>query len=189
MDATAIAEALKPGLPDGAVEPFAAADGMPTIYVAREHVVAACRALRDQPALRFAVFADMTGVDWLPREPRFEVVFHLVSLGVAGFGPSPQRLRVKVRVPGADAVMPTLSGIWPAANWAEREVWDLFGIRFEGHPDLRRILMPDDWDGHPARKDYPVQIKMTPKVYEPLQLSPEEFAANISADRQRVRER
>ena len=72
-------------------------------------------------------------------------------------------------------------------NWAEREVWDLFGIEFDGHPNLRRLLMPDDWDGFPARKDYPVQIKMTPKIYEPLQLTPEEFAANVRGDHERAR--
>jgi NADH-quinone oxidoreductase subunit C len=192
MDATAITKALKgiPGLPDGAVDDaaFAAADGMPTLYVAREHVVEVCRALRDDPSLQFAFFADMTGVDWLPREPRFEVVFHLVSLGIAGFGTEPKRLRVKVRVPGDDPVMPTLCGIWKAANWAEREVFDLFGITFAGHPDMRRILMPDDWEGHPGRKDYPVQIKKPYKVFEPLQLTPEEFVENVQATRERARQ-
>ena len=183
MDSTAIAESLRGTVPDGSVEPFAAADGMPTIYVAREHVVAVCRELRDRPALRFAFFADVTAVDWMPAEPRFEVVVHLASFGVAGFGEAPKRLRVKVRVPGDRPVMPTLSRVWPAANWGEREVFDLFGIEFEGHPDLRRVLMPEDWDGYPARKDYPVQITMTPKVYEPLQVSAEEFAANVKAAR------
>ena len=90
---------------------------------------------------------------------------------------------MKVRVPGDDPHVPTLSGVWPVANWLEREVWDLFGLVFDGHPDLRRLLMPEDWEGHPLRKDYPVQIRMTARASEPLQLSPEQFAANIAAAR------
>jgi NADH-quinone oxidoreductase subunit C len=187
MNTEHIIEALRGAAPAGAVEAAAAGDGMPAIYVAREFVADVAFALRDLPSLQFAFAPDITAIDYLPREPRFEVMFHLVSLGVAGFGDTPKRLRVKVRVPGADPRMPTLSGVWKSMNWGEREVYDLFGIRFDGHPDLRRILMPDDWEGHPARKDYPVQIKMAPKVYEPLQLTPEQFAANLRADRDRAR--
>jgi NADH-quinone oxidoreductase subunit C len=187
MDSNAIINALTGIVPDGSVEPAPAADGMPAIYIAREHLVVVCQALRDAPSLRFAFVPDITAVDYMPREPRFEVVLHLASLGVAGFGDTPKRLRAKVRVPGNDARLPTLSGVWPAMNWAEREVWDMFGIVFDGHPDLRRLLMPEDWEGFPARKDYPVQIKMTPKMYEPLQLTPAEFAANLQADRDRAR--
>jgi NADH:ubiquinone oxidoreductase subunit C len=106
---------------------------------------------------------------------------------VPGFGDVPKRLRVKVRVPGGDPRMPTLSGVWKAMNWGEREVYDLFGIQFDGHPDLRRILMPDDWEGHPARKDYPVQIQMKPKVYEPLQVTAQQFAQNMQANLDRAR--
>jgi NADH-quinone oxidoreductase subunit C len=179
MTSQAITDALKGSYPDGTIEPVAAADGMPTIYVAREHIVDVCRELRDRPELRYAFAVDMTAADYMPREPRFEVVVHLASLGVAGFGETPKRLRIKIRVPGHEPVVPTLSNVWPAMGWAEREVWDLFGILFDGNPDSRRILMPEDWEGHPARKDYPVQIKMTPKVYEPLQLSPQEFASNV----------
>ena len=76
-----------------------------------------------------------------------------------------------------------MSGIWPAANWLEREVWDLFGIVFDGHPDPRRLLMPEDWEGYPLRKDYPVQIQMTPRTTEPLQVTEEEFRANVEKDR------
>ena len=173
--------------PTASVEAAPAADGMPAIFVAREHAAEVCTALRDLPALQFAFAPDMTAADFLPREPRFEVVVHLVSLGIAGFGDTPKRLRVKFRVPGNDPRMPTISGVWKAMNWAEREVYDMFGIHFDGHPDLRRILMPDDWEGHPARKDYPVQIRMTPKVYEPMQLTAEEFAANMQGNLNRAK--
>jgi NADH-quinone oxidoreductase subunit C len=181
-----ILDALRGSVPDGSAEAAPAADGMPAIYVTREQAPAVCLVLRDR--LGFVFAADITAVDYMPREPRFEVIVHLVSLGVAGFGETPKRLRVKVRVPGTDAHMPTLSGVWKAMNWGEREVYDMFGIHFDGHPDLRRILMPDDWEGHPARKDYPVQIKMTPKVYEPMQLTAEQFAANLQANRDRARQ-
>jgi NADH-quinone oxidoreductase subunit C len=93
------------------------------------------------------------------------------------------RLRVKVRLDGNAAHVQTVSGVWPAANWLEREVWDLFGIAFDGHPDPRRLLMPEDWDGYPLRKDYPVQIRMTPHSSQPLQVTEQEFRANLERDR------
>src|SRR5258708_17564574 len=186
MNSHQIVDALRGVAPDGAIEVAPAADGMPAIAVAREHVAEVCLALRDRPGLEFSFACDITGVDYLPREPRFEVMMHLVSLGVPPYGDTPKRLRVKVRVPGTDPRMPTVSGVWKAMNWGEREVYDLFGIHFDGHPDLRRILMPDDWDGHPARKDYPVQINMKAKMYEPLQVTAQEFAANLQADRDRA---
>ena len=173
---------LKTHLPAGSFEPADSRDGMPTIYVAREQLVDVCRALRDTPELRFALLADLVPVDYLPREPRYELSYLLVSLGVGGFGSVPRRLRVRVRVPGADARVPSVAGIWPVANWAEREAYDFFGIVFDGHPDLRRILMPEDWDGFPLRKDYPVQIKQPVKTYEPLQVTQEQFVANSSGD-------
>ena len=187
MTGDEIVEALRGSVPEGAVEPYAAADGMPAIYVAREHLTEVAFALRDLPALQFAIALDVTGIDFLPREPRFEVMFHLAALGVPGFGDTPKRLRMKVRVPGNDPRLPSVSAVWKSMNWGEREVYDLFGIHFDGHPDLRRILMPEDWEGYPARKDYPVQIKMAPKVYEPLQLTPEQFAANLRNNRDRAR--
>jgi NADH-quinone oxidoreductase subunit C len=154
----------------------------PTVHVGPDDLVAVVRALRDTSGLAFTFLADLTAVDWWPREPRFEVVYHLAS-----FDP-PARLRLKVRVPGSAPRVPTLKTLWLSADWLEREVWDLFGIEFDGHGDLRRLLMPDDWDGHPLRKDYPVQVKVPVQVGEPLQVSEEEFRANIERDR-RTRER
>ena len=88
-----------------------------------------------------------------------------------------------MRLHGQDAHIASATPIWPGANWLEREVWDLFGIAFDGHPDPRRLLMPEDWDGHPLRKDYPVQIRMTPRSSEALQMTAEEFRANVQKDR------
>ncbi len=110
---------------------------------------------RDDPELRFDVLMDLTAVDYLRfpgREdgPRFEVVYHLLSL------PANHRLRLKVPVEEDDPVVPSAVPLWPIANWLEREVWDMFGIRFEGHPDLRRLLLYEEFVGHPLRKDYPV---------------------------------
>ena len=178
---------LQQHLPEGSFEPAHSADGMPTIYIPREQMVETLRALRDTPALRYAFLSDICGVDYMPREPRFEVIYLLASLGADGFGDAPKRLRVKVRVPGHDPRVPTIHQLWKAANWAERELYDMFGIVVDGHPDLRRILMPEDWDGYPMRRDYPVQIKMPVKTYEPLQVSEEEFVANIEESRARSR--
>jgi NADH-quinone oxidoreductase subunit C len=187
MESDAIINILSRTVPASGLESVAAGDGMPTIYVALDQLVVTCRALRDTPELRFAFLADLLPVDYLPREPRFEIVYLLASLGTAGFGETAKRLRVKVRVPGANPTAPSVSSIWPAAAWSEREAFDLFGIHFPDHPDLRRILLPDDWEGYPLRKDYPVQIKQPVKTYEPLQVSQEQFVANIEATRDRAR--
>lgn len=175
IDAPALLDTLNALVPGAGVEAGRSVD-VPTIYVPGASLVAACRALRDEPSLRFDFLADVIGVDFLPREPRYEVVYHLVSLSHR------HRLRVKVRVPDGGSV-PTVQGVWPAANWHEREVWDMFGIFIEGHPDLRRILMAEDWEGHPLRKDYPVQIRKTPQTYEPLEVTEQEFRANLERDR------
>ena len=180
-------DALEKHLPSGSFEAAPSADGMPTVYVPREMLVETMTALRDTPELRLAFLADIVGVDYFPREPRFEVVYLLASLGTGAYGESVKRLRVKVRVPSQNPSVPTLMGLWLAANWAERELWDMFGIHVEGHPDLRRILMPEDWEGFPGRRDYPVQIKQPVKTYEPLEVTEEEFVANIEASRDRSR--
>ena len=174
-------ELLQQNLPNGSFQAVPSNDGMTTIFVEREQLVETMRALRDGLNLKF--LADMVAVDYLPREPRFEIVYLLASITDA----QPRRLRVKVRVPGADPSVPTLTGLWKMADWAERELWDMFGIRVDGHKDLRRILMPEDWEGFPQRRDYPVQIKQPVKTYEPLQVSEEEFVANIEASRDRSR--
>src|SRR5271155_65148 len=125
--------------------------GETTVLVPREHLRRAGEFLASEPSLRFSFLSDITTVDRFPLEPRFEVNYHLLSLDRR------ERLRLKVRVTGSEAAVPSVVSVWPTANWHERENFDLFGIRFEGHPDLRRILMPDDWEGHPLRKDYPVE--------------------------------
>jgi NADH-quinone oxidoreductase subunit C len=117
-----------------------------TAIVRKNDIVAVSRFCHDELTYKF--LSDLTAVDWLDREPRFEVVYHLTSLEHW------IRFRLKVGV-NLDEKVPTVSGVWAAANWAEREVWDLFGIEFEDHPDLRRLLMPEGWTGHPLRKDYP----------------------------------
>ena len=178
-------ELLQQNLPEGSFEPATSQDGIATIYVERDALVETLRVLRDAPGLNFTFMADIVAVDLIPREPRFEVIYLMADLG--NRGGTPKRLRVKVRVPGADPSVPTITGLWKMADWAERELWDMFGIRVDGHADLRRILMPEDWEGFPQRRDYPVQIKQPVKTYEPLQVSEEEFLANIEASRDRSR--
>lgn len=117
--------------------------------VDRERLIEVLTFLRDDPRLDFAMLIDLTVVDWLGQAPRFEVVYHLYSLR------HKHRLRVKIGVPEDDCWAPTATGLWHAAAWSEREAWDLYGVRFKGHPDLRRILMYEEFVGHPLRKDYP----------------------------------
>ena len=175
MDASAIIDTLTPLVP-GAIYEVGRSIDFATIYVPAERLVATCTALRDAPSLRFATIIEITAADYFPREPRYEVVYHLLSV------PHRARLRLKVRVT-ADGTVPTVSGVWKGAAWPEREVWDMFGIVFTDHGDLRRLLMPEDWDGHPMRKDYPVQIRKAAQTYEPLEVSEAEFRANIERDR------
>jgi NADH-quinone oxidoreductase subunit C len=137
-----------------------------TAVVSREGLAAALTLCRDEAALGFDMLVDVTAVDYLRfpgREdgPRFEVVYHLYSVG------NNHRVRLKVPLEQDDPVVPTACGLWPIANWLEREVWDMFGIRFDGHPDLRRLLMYEEFEGHPLRKDYPInrrQPLIGPKV-------------------------
>ena len=154
MDGAAILERVRARFGPGVVD---AHDhrGDHTAIVARDALLSVLVWCRDEPALAFDMLTDLTAVDYLQypgREdgPRFEVVYHLYSV------PHNHRLRVKVRVEEDDAVVPSAVALWPIANWFEREVWDMFGVRFEGHPDLRRLLMYEEFVGHPLRKDYPI---------------------------------
>ena len=119
-----------------------------TITVARESIVAACEAVK---AAGYNFFEDLTAVDWYPQEPRFQLSYHIVSHSLR------RRVRLRVLVDSSDASVPSITAAWPSANFFEREVFDLFGIDFPGHPRLTRIMMPEDWQGHPLRKDYPVE--------------------------------
>ena len=123
-----------------------------TLVVARENLLRLAEFLRNTPGLEFNFLSDIATVDRYPIEPRFELNYELLSI------PNRQSVRLRVRVPeNTGPVMDTITPVWPTANWQEREIFDLFGIRFEGHRDLRRILMPEDWEGYPLRKDYPVE--------------------------------
>ena len=177
MDSPALVALLQEAVPGAQIESASSIDLQTTVYVARDDVFAIALALREAPNLRFALLAELTAADFWPREPRFELVYMLVSIEHSF------RLRLKVRLQGDEARVATVSPIWPAANWLEREVWDLFGIVFDHHPDPRRLLMPEDWEGFPLRKDYPVQIRMTPRTTEPMQMTEDEFRANLEKDR------
>ncbi len=120
-----------------------------SIYVAREYIRDACNQLKTQGLVNF--FSDLTCADFYPRDPRFELAYQLLSHQRKEF------VRLKVTLSGDDAVVESITPVWSAANFFEREIFDLFGIRFLGHPNLRRIMLPEDWEGHPLRKDYPVE--------------------------------
>jgi NADH-quinone oxidoreductase subunit C len=119
-----------------------------TLTIARDSIRRACEIVR---AAGYNFFSDCTCVDWYPSEPRFQVTYHLLSHRLK------QRVRLCVMVDSSDPSVESITSIWPAANFYEREVWDLFGVRFHGHPDLRRIMMPEEWEGHPLQKTYPVE--------------------------------
>jgi NADH-quinone oxidoreductase subunit C len=151
--------ALQESHPD-AVSEVIQAFGEITIVVPRASLVELCNYLKTAPEFAFNLLADICGADRGPEEdPRFEVNYHLFS--TTKF----HRLRLKVVLSEEDLHVPTVTGIWRTANWHERETFDLFGVRFDGHPDLRRILLPDDWQGHALRKDFPL------RGYEPYSLS------------------
>ena len=137
----------------GAVNRLSHSRGECYLHVEPSRLLEIARFLKDEQPWQFAYLANVSPVDWLSRTPRFEVVYHLRSL-VFNY-----RIGLKVDVPDQSLALPSLAGVWRAADWLEREAYDLFGVRFAGHPDLRRIMLPDDWDGHPYRRDYPLAGK------------------------------
>jgi len=122
-----------------------------TLWIEKGSIREVCAILRDYPECPFNYLSDLTAVDWYPAEPRFEIVYHLLSIA------KKERVRLKARLNGDSPVIESVTSVWPSANFYEREVFDLFGVRFTGHPHLERLLMPDNWEGHPLRKDYPVE--------------------------------
>lgn len=126
--------------------------GETTVVVPREHLRRVAEYLRSEPGLEFDLLSDISAVDRFPVEPRFELNYHMISMSLR------HALCLQVRVHGGtNPEVASVTQVWPTADWHEREIFDLFGVRFEGHPDLRRILMPEDWEGYPLRKDYPVE--------------------------------
>lgn len=150
QNATAVVEHLRTWNPKALAEVLEFR-GETTIVVPRELLRATAERCREESALLFNLLTDATCVDRFPQEPRFELNYHLVSI------PRKTKLRLRVRVSGDNPVVDSLMAVWPGANWLEREIFDLFGVRFTGHPDLRRILLPDNWEGHPLRRDYPTE--------------------------------
>jgi NADH-quinone oxidoreductase subunit C len=152
LEPAEIAEKIKEKFPDEVVEVTSFRDQV-SVIVKKGRILDICRYLHDDPFLYFDHLQDLCGVDYLgKKEPRFEVVYNLYSIKYH------HRIRVRAQVPENDPhIRSVTSIIWAGANWHERECFDMFGIVFKGHPDLRRILLPEDWEGHPLRKDYPLK--------------------------------
>ena len=146
MEAKEIYERLERQFP-GKVSGFQGDVLDPSLHVDPQAIVEVCRYLRDEGDLKFEILSDLTGLD-LPKENKIQVVYHLYSYSQR------HQIVLKADLPREDPRVSTMEGVWKAANWMEREVFDLFGVVFEGHSDLRRILLPEDWVGHPLRKDY-----------------------------------
>ncbi|MCW2717971.1 MAG: NADH-quinone oxidoreductase subunit [Pseudonocardiales bacterium] len=147
-----LAEALaERGVARGAVQQITIDRGEITFYVQRERILDICRTLRDDEGLRFELCSSISGVDYGAEvDQRLHVVYHLTSMTYR------RRIRLEVALDVEDPHLPSVVEVYPTADWHEREAWDMFGVIFDGHPALTRILMPDDWDGHPQRKDYPL---------------------------------
>ncbi|MFN3740349.1 MAG: NADH-quinone oxidoreductase subunit C [Thermodesulfovibrionales bacterium] len=151
MEPLQIAERLRERFPEDVREIKEFRDQV-SVIVKRDHILDLLRFLKEEPDIQMDFLKDLTAVDWLGKKiPRFEVVYHLYSIKFRHI------LRLKAEVPEEDPVIDSVMPIYIGANWHERECYDMFGIQFRGHPDLRRILLPEDWEGYPLRKDYPLE--------------------------------
>jgi NADH-quinone oxidoreductase subunit C len=146
-----VIDALVERFPDAVYDAYEGIGGDDCAFVKKERIVEVCRFLKSDPKMLFDFAPYITAVDYLGQEPRFEVVYNLLSVKTN------RRIRLRVKVPEQDAVVPSITGLWRGADWFERYCLDLYGIRFKGHPDPRRLLMYDEFVGHPLRKDYPLR--------------------------------
>jgi NADH/F420H2 dehydrogenase subunit C len=154
------------------------ADEIPTIAVAPHDLREVCLWLRDEASPRYDILVELCGADWPEREAQYEVTYIFHSLE------RHERVRLKCSVGGEQPTLPSVSDIWPAANWPEREVYDMLGVSFDGHPDLRRILTPNDWEGHPLRKSFPLGEEPV-EFYRPEQGGPATSPSGAELDRPR----
>ena len=147
----AVIAALQQRFPGDVADAYEGVGGDDVAFVSKARIAEVCRFLKEDPALRFDMAPYITAVDYLGVEPRFEVVYNLFSTV------HNHRVRLRVKVPSGDASVPTVTGVWRGADWFERYCWDMYGIQFPGHPDMRRLFMYDEFVGHPLRKDYPLR--------------------------------
>ena len=150
MDQDSLVSKLKARFPESILD-VSSFRGEIMLLLRAGDILPVCRFLHDDPDLSFDYLTDLCGVDHYPQEPRFQVVYHLCAMKSRG------RLRLKVSLPDGEPRIASVVSVWKAANWLEREAFDMFGITFMDHPDLRRILLTPDWEGHPLRKDYPLR--------------------------------
>ncbi|HEX2034913.1 MAG TPA: NADH-quinone oxidoreductase subunit C [Chloroflexota bacterium] len=160
-----VLQGLLDRFPECTVPAWRYADGIPTASVPAARLVEICTWLRDQSQPRFELLIDVCGAHWPTRELPFEVSYILHALATN------DRLRLKCSTGGETPTLPSIIGVFPAANWPEREIYDMFGVTFDGHPDLRRLLMPNDWEGHPLRKDFPLGEEPV-EFYRPPAITP-----------------
>jgi NADH-quinone oxidoreductase subunit C len=147
----AVIDALVERFPRIVTDPSVGPGGDDVAFVHKDRIVEVCRFLKDDPKMAFQVAPYITAVDYLGQEPRFEVVYNLLSTSLN------HRIRLRVKVPEGDPVVPSVTAVWRGADWFERYCFDMYGLRFSGHPDLRRLFMYDEFVGHPLRKDYPLR--------------------------------
>lgn len=160
MEPMEIAELIKSKFPSE-VKDIVEFQGQVSVLIKKERLLEIMKFLHKTPELFFDLLADLCGVDYLgKKEVRFEVVYHLLSIKYN------KAIRIKAEVPEDDCAIDSVIGIWAGADWHERECYDMFGIKFNGHPDLRRILMPEDWQGYPLRKDYPLKSDLGDKEWK-----------------------